>query len=97
MWRWGFLLCLLRTMTGTVAQRSIVSEMACGRPYAFSIVPSQKPRAGLPSALKVLKFALWTIVVRQKALAKKGRKEKQEQEDGIFLSGLPLGSSLFTA
>lgn len=42
-WRWGFLLCLLRTMTGTVAEKYSIRDGLREAWYAFSIVPARNP------------------------------------------------------
>lgn len=63
-----------------------------------NIVPSKKPRARLPSALKVLKVCSMDPCPPESAgLEREG--EKREAGAGIWhaLSGLTLGSSLFTA
>ena len=64
-----------------------------------SIVPSKKPRARLPSALKVLNvFSMDPCCPPESAGLERGG-EKREAGAGIWhaLSGLTLGSSLFTA
>lgn len=61
------------------------------------IVPSKKPRARLPSALEVLKVCSVDHCPPEGIGLE--REEEREAEAGRWhvLSGLPLGSSLFTA
>lgn len=64
-----------------------------------SIAPRKKPRARLPSALEVLRVCSVDHCCPPEGVGLEREEEEREAGAGRWhvLSGLPLGSSLFTA